>query len=123
MSGLSGNWHVFGQDGNWVSSSDGHSNTTVAQVFGYSPEEIKVRANAVSAVPDLLKALDGDDPDVPDCITPLSWLRSMVDACNTGTAAEVLGGEDQDAWFEMVREVQQLLRRSELAVKKAKGQL
>jgi len=121
MSGLSGNWHVFGQEGNWIASSDGHGNTTVAQVYGFSPEEVRVRAKAISALPDLLQALAGNDPDTPECLSPLSWLRSMVDACNTCTAAEELGGEDQEAWFMMVQEVQVLLNRAEAAVRKARG--
>ena len=119
MSGLSGNWHVFGQDGNWIASSDGHGNTTVAQVYGFSPEEVRLRAKAISALPDLLKRLLGMIPIRPS-VSSLSWLRSMVDACNTCTAAEELGGEDQEAWFMMVQEVQVLLNRAEAAVRKAR---
>ena len=53
-------------------------------------------------------AIDGDDAEAPDCIKPLSWLKSMVDACDTPEAAEVLGADDPDAWRDMVREVRQL---------------
>lgn len=121
--GLSGTWHVFGRDGNWVASSDGRSNTTVAQVFGFSPEEVKARALAVSAAPNLLKALTGDDLDAPECISPLSWLRSMVDACDSTEAANGLGGDDPDAWMMMVQEVWRFLDQAEAAVKKARGEL
>jgi hypothetical protein len=49
------------------------------------------------------------DPNIPREITPLSWLRSMVDACDGPDAAGALGGDDPDAWFEMCREVRGLL--------------
>jgi hypothetical protein len=49
------------------------------------------------------------DPNIPREITPLSWLRSMVDACDGPEAAQALGGDDPDAWSEMCREVRGLL--------------
>jgi hypothetical protein len=49
------------------------------------------------------------DPNIPREITPLSWLRSMVDACDASSAATVLGGDDPAAWFEMCHEVRGLL--------------
>lgn len=49
------------------------------------------------------------DPNIPREITPLSWLRSMVDACGDTEAARTLGGNDPDAWAEMCREVRGLL--------------
>ncbi len=56
------------------------------------------------------------DPDVPQEITPLSWLRSMVDACDSDEAAAALGGDDRDAWFEMCREVRGLLDKASAAL-------
>lgn len=49
------------------------------------------------------------DPNMPREITPLSWLRSMVDACDGPDAVQALGGSDPDAWFDMCREVRGLL--------------
>lgn len=50
-----------------------------------------------------------NDPDIPQEITPLSWLRSMVDACDSEEAAAALGRDDREAWLEMCREVRGLL--------------
>ena len=50
-----------------------------------------------------------NDPGIPREITPLSWLRSMVDACDSEEAAAALGRDDREAWFEMCREVRGLL--------------
>lgn len=56
---LSGEWHRFGRDGAWIASSAGwRSNTTIAQVFGHSAEDISVRANAMCAAPKMLEALE-----------------------------------------------------------------
>jgi DNA-binding transcriptional regulator PaaX len=56
------------------------------------------------------------DPDLPQEITPLSWLRSMVDACDSDEAAAALGGDDRAAWFEMCREVRGLLDKASAAL-------
>ncbi|OAH21593.1 hypothetical protein AX289_16820 [Methylorubrum populi] len=55
-------------------------------------------------------------PDTPREITPLSWLRSMVDACDAPEAAASLGRDDPDAWREMCREVRGLLDAAETAL-------
>lgn len=75
----------------------------------------------IACAPDLLAALAGDDPETPEQISPLSWLRSMVDACDTAEAVEALGGDDPAAWRDMVREVRALLDRGRAAVAKARA--
>lgn len=54
------------------------------------------------------------DPDMPEQIQPLSWLRSMIEDCRTrGPAAD---DDDPDAYYEMVREVEQLHERIKAAL-------
>lgn len=68
------------------------------------PNDASARAEAT-----LREAFLTGDPNIPREITPLSWLRSMVDACDGTDAATVLGRDDPAAWFEMCHEVRGLL--------------
>jgi hypothetical protein len=56
---------------------------------------------------DLIEALRGD-PEIPE-ISPLSWLRSMIRECQERGPA--ITNDDPDAFYEMVREVQQMEER------------
>jgi hypothetical protein len=70
------------------------------------------------ATPDLYDALRGD-PEMPECISPLSWLKSMIDEClERGPSADC---EDPDAWWMMVCEVKELHRKGTAAVARAEG--
>lgn len=82
--------------------------------------DVERRANAclIAAAPDLYDALRGD-PEMPECISPLGWLKSMIDEClERGPSADC---EDPDAWWQMVREVEELHRKGSAAVAKAEG--
>jgi hypothetical protein len=64
----------------------------------------------------LRQALVGD-PEMPDCIRPLSWLDSMIDECKRrGPSADE---EDPDAYWTMVQEVESLLGNVRSALKTA----
>lgn len=54
------------------------------------------------------------DPEEPEVIQPLSWLRSMIDECKERGPAEDC--DDPEAFHMMVREVEQLHDRARTAL-------
>lgn len=86
--------------------------------FGIArPDETEANANLIAAAPDMLAALRGENSE-PHCISPLSWLRSMIDDCKDRLGDD---REDPDAYAMMIREVEGLYRNGLAAVAKAEG--
>jgi hypothetical protein len=54
------------------------------------------------------------DPDEPEVIQPLSWLRSMIDECRERGPSDDC--DDPDAYWQMVREVEGLYDRARAAL-------
>jgi len=78
----------------------------VATVLTKQPASQELSAAGV--VGDMHQAIYGE-PGMPKEITPLSWLRSMLDACDTQEAVKSLGGDDPEAWGEMCGEVRAMV--------------
>jgi hypothetical protein len=79
-------------------------------------------ARLIAAAPDMAEALGGD-PDMPEAINPLGWLKSMIDFCNEPRIQTIIAAdEDPSALWEMIREVEELHRRGVAALAKARGE-
>jgi hypothetical protein len=76
-------------------------------------------ARLIAAAPDLLKALQGRDPEAPE-IGPLSWLRSALEELRVRGPAPT--DEDPNAYWEMVSELEQFFSVASAAIKKATGE-
>lgn len=122
-----GPWHVvpYG-DGNALvicTEPDGNWRICFLATPGDSSgawETIKADARLIAAAPDLVEALDGPDPDAPECIRPLSWLHSMIAHCKArGPAPD---DDDPAAFHDMIGEVEAMYVRARAALSKALGE-
>jgi len=64
----------------------------------------------------LLSAIQGDDPEMPDPIRPIGWLHSMILECRERGPRQ--DEDDPEAYWEMVREVEQLYAKIKSALEK-----
>lgn len=68
---------------------------------------------------EMKEALEGDDPEMPECIRPLSWLKTLIDDCHhRGPAPD---NDDPSAYWECLREVEQLHDKALAVLAKLQG--
>jgi hypothetical protein len=63
----------------------------------------------------LRRALEGDDPEMPQEIQPIGWLLTMIQECKRH-AKESKDIEDISAYYEMISEVEHLYNRAREAL-------
>lgn len=104
--------------GPWIVDIDGRN--IIGQGNGY-PVVAKAKrdedVHLIAAAPEMLEAMQGD-PECPE-ISPLSWLKSAIDELRERGPAEDC--DDPDAFWMMVREIEDLHRKGTAAIAKAEG--
>lgn len=65
----------------------------------------------------LIEVFRGNDPEMPEIIQPIGWLHTMIQECKR-IASEFpeAAGDDIDAWFEMISEVEWMYDRAKSCI-------
>lgn len=96
----------------WIRSGKWNEVTTV-------PPAKEADARLIAAAPTFYATAAGADPEIPEVIRPVSWLWSMIDECRSRGPSEDC--DDPDAFWKMVREVEELHQGLMAAIAKAEG--